>query len=40
MKKIKKGIKELVKIYLLNSDDYVPIYSGDELLGFGKRGEQ
>lgn len=40
MKKIKEGIRELVKIYLLNSDSYIPIYSGDDLLGFGKRGEK
>ena len=39
MKKIKKGIKRLIKYYLLNSDNYIPIYSGDVLLGFGKRGE-
>lgn len=40
MKKIKKGIRKLVKYYLLNSNDYVPIYSGDDLLGFGKRGDK
>lgn len=39
MKKIKKGIKKLIKIYKLNSKNYVPIYSGYDLLGFGKRGE-
>lgn len=40
MKRIKKGIRKLMRLYMLNSDNYVPIYSGDELLGFGKRGEQ
>lgn len=39
MKKIKKGLKRLIKAYKLNSDKYVPIYTGDKLLGFGKRGE-
>ena len=39
MKRIKKGLKRLIKDYKLNSDNYVPIYSGDKLLGFGKRGE-
>jgi len=39
MKKIKKGIRKLIKYYLLNSNSYIPIYSGDDLLGFGKRGE-
>lgn len=39
MEKIKKGLKKLIRIYKLNSEKYVPIYSGDDLLGFGKRGE-
>lgn len=37
MKKIKKGLKKLIRIYMLNSDDYIPIYSGDKLLGFARR---
>lgn len=40
MKKIKKGLRKLIRLYMLNSDDYIPIYSGDDLLGFGKRGEK
>jgi hypothetical protein len=39
MKRIKKGLKRLIRVYKLNSDNYIPIYSGDTLLGFGKRGE-
>lgn len=39
MKRIKKGLRKLIRLYMLNSGNYVPIYSGDELLGFGKRGE-
>lgn len=39
MKTIIKGVKKLIKSYKLNSDKYVPIYTGDTLLGFGKRGE-
>lgn len=40
MKKIKKGLRKLIRLYMLNSDDYIPIYSGDDLLGFGKRGDK
>lgn len=39
MKRIKKGLRKLIILYMLNSDNYVPIYSGDKLLGFGMRGE-
>lgn len=37
MKKIKKGLRKLIRIYMLNSDNYIPIYSGDKLLGFSRR---
>ena len=39
MKKIKKGLKRLIRFYKMTSDKYIPIYTGDTLLGFGKRGE-
>ena len=39
MKRIKKGLKRLIRAYKTTSDKYVPIYTGDTLLGFGKRGE-
>jgi hypothetical protein len=39
MKTIKKGLKRLIRAYKMTSDKYVPIYTGDTLLGFGKRGE-
>ena len=37
MKKIKKGLKRLITNYMLNSNNYVPIYSGDKLLGFSRK---
>ena len=40
MKKIKKGIRKLIKAYKMTSDKYIPIYTGDTLLGFGKRGDK
>ena len=36
MKKLINGVKLIVNIYKSNNDNYVPIYSGDELLSFGK----
>lgn len=36
MKKIIKGIDWLIKNYKKNSDNYIPIYTGERLLDYGK----
>ena len=36
MKKLIKGVELIINLYKSNSDNYVPIYSGDELLSYGK----
>lgn len=37
MKKFKKIVRGMVNFYKSNNENYVPIYTGDKLLGFGKR---
>ena len=36
MKKLIKKVEMLVTYYKFNSDKYVPIYVGEELISFGK----
>ena len=36
MKKFKKLVRGMVNFYKSVNDNYIPIYTGDELLGFGK----
>lgn len=37
MKKLIKGVELIINYYKSNSSNYIPIYSGDELIAYGKR---
>jgi len=37
MKNLKRIVRGMVNYYKSNNENYVPIYTGEKLLGFGKR---